>query len=325
MRPLRLILLAASALVLAALVYHHGLAPIAAAALTRITWWQFALICLVHALNVAADSCGWRYAIVRDGAPLHRLMAARIAGDAVNLLTAVASVGGEATKAWLLRGEIPYQESVPSLIVSKTAELVAQVLLLALGLALALSTKAAAGALSTTLAYLLVVETIGVGGFLAVQIAGLVGAVGRVFSLAGGKRTNQLAHLDEALRGFYRHEWGRFLGSVALYFIGWLLGTMQALVILRSLGLPGSLVAATILEALWSAVRFATFLVPASLGTLEGATAAAFGAFGFGAGAGLAFALVRRASQAVWVGVGAGILVAMRPPRPVAPLASSAE
>jgi hypothetical protein len=58
-------------------------------------------------------------------------------------------------------------------------------------------------------------------------------------------------------------------------------------------------------------VRFATFFVPASLGTLEGANAAAFAAFGWTASAGLAFTLVRRARQAVWIGVGVAILFAM--------------
>src|SRR5213593_3367009 len=69
------------------------------------------------------------------------------------------------------------------------------------------------------------------------------------------------------------------------------------------------------IEALWSAVRFATFYVPASLGTLEGATAAAFTAFGFRPGAGLAFTLIRRASQAVWIGLGIVALMALRPDR----------
>jgi hypothetical protein len=100
---------------------------------------------------------------------------------------------------------------------------------------------------------------------------------------------------------------------VALYFVGWLLGAVQGFLILDSLALPASLASATIIEALWSAVRFATFYVPASLGTLEGAIAAAFTAFGLRPGAGLAFSLVRRASQAVWIGLGVVALTALRP------------
>ena len=71
--------------------------------------------------------------------------------------------------------------------------------------------------------------------------------------------------------------------------------------------------------------------VPASLGTLEGALAAAFGAFGFSAGTGLAFTLIRRASQVVWIGAGVIVLMAMRPATRVlgreepAPVASVAD
>ena len=312
MRTSRTILVAAGALGLLALVYCFGAASIAAV-LTHVTWWQFVLICLVHSLNVVVDSYGWRYAIAGDGAPFHRLVAARCAGDAVNAVTAVAAVGGELTKAWLLRHDLAYRESVPSLIVAKTAEVLSQALLLALGVVLAWTTAAVAPALRAAMLYLLVFEVIGAGGFLGVQVAGAVGRAGRVLTWIGGRGVHHAERLDEALRGFYRNQWPRFLVSVGLYLVGWLLGAVQGVLILQSLGLPGSLVTATIIEALWSAVRFVTFFVPASLGTLEGATAAAFSAFGFSAGAGLAFTLVRRASQAVWIGVGAVVLMAMRP------------
>lgn len=317
MRALRIILLAGGALGLLALVSHLGSSSIAAA-LRHITWTQFVLICLIHGLNVAIDAYGWRYAFARDPAPFRKLLAARFAGDAVNVLTAVASVGGEAVKAWVLRHEIPYRETIPSLIVSKTAEVVAQALLLAVGIVLAATTGIGGPSLRTAMAYLLLVEVIGVGGFVGVQVAGVVGRAGRLFSWAGGRARRHAARLDEALRGFYRYEWRRFLVSVGLYFVGWLLGAVQALLILDALGLSGSLVTATIIEALWSGVRFATFFVPASLGTLEGANAAAFGGFGFSATAGLAFTLVRRACQVVWIGVGVVILVAMRPTRALA-------
>ncbi len=68
---------------------------------------------------------------------------------------------------------------------------------------------------------------------------------------------------------------------------------------------------ATVIEALGAGVRFATFLIPASLGAFESANAAAFEAMGLGAGAGLAFSFVRRARQIGWIGVGLLVLVSM--------------
>jgi uncharacterized membrane protein YbhN (UPF0104 family) len=59
-------------------------------------------------------------------------------------------------------------------------------------------------------------------------------------------------------------------------------------------------------------VRFASFLVPGSLGVLEGANTGVFSALGLGASAGLAFSLVRRARQGVWIGIGLIVLVSAR-------------
>jgi uncharacterized membrane protein YbhN (UPF0104 family) len=87
---------------------------------------------------------------------------------------------------------------------------------------------------------------------------------------------------------------------------------VEALAILWALGIDTSAVVATVIESLGSAVRFASFMVPASLGAFEGANAAAFAALGYGASAGLAFSFVRRARQAVWIAIGLVVLAAMR-------------
>jgi len=117
--------------------------------------------------------------------------------------------------------------------------------------------------------------------------------------------------LDTALRTFYRREWRRLALSTGFHLAGWLLGVVEAFVMLRCLGIAAGPVEAAVIEALGAGVRFATFLVPASLGAFEGANAAAFEAMGLGAGAGLAFSFVRRARQLVWIGVGMLVLVGM--------------
>jgi hypothetical protein len=161
------------------------------------------------------------------------------------------------------------------------------------------------------MAALLLVEVVCIGGFILVQNVGLVGRAGWVLSWLGVRGQSQARRFDDALRHFYRSEWRSLLGSVAAHLAGCLLGALEGLVILAALGLPASPTAATVLEALGTGVRFATFFIPASLGSLEGANAAAFSAFGWAASAGLAFTLVRRGRQAVWIAVGIAILLAM--------------
>jgi hypothetical protein len=313
----RIGLLGGGTLGLLALVYLLGNDSVGAL-LATVTGWQFLLICAVHGASVVADTLGWRFTFTGARPSFHRLLAARCAGEAVNVLTALGSVGGEAVKAWLLRHEISYEASVPSLILAKTTLIVAQALLLVAGLLVAWITGVAGPALLAAMATLLLVEAVCIGGFILVQNAGLVGRAGGLLAWLGIRSHHQAQRLDDALRRFYRRGWRSLLCSVGAHLGGWLLGALEGLVILKALGLPGSLATATVLEALGSGVRFATFFIPSRLGSLEGANAAAFTAFGWGASAGLAFTLVRRGRQVVWIGLGVAILVAMGATRSVA-------
>lgn len=301
---------------------HVGAVAIAEA-LGRLAWWHVPVVCLPFAVIAGADTLGWRFAFARDRASFARLYGARLAGEALNVVTVIGSVGGEAVKAWLIRRDVAYGESVPAVVIAKTTATIAQFLFLLAGAALAWAAPSTDGRVLAALVRLAALEALAVTGFVAVQVLGVVGRLGRTLATLGMIAGDTPARdLDAALRGFYCREGGRLFLSTACHLAGWLLGTLEVLVILACLGTPATLGDATVIEALGGGVRFATFLVPASLGALEGANAAAFEAMGFGAGAGLAFSLVRRARQLVWVAIGMLTLAAMgrRPARHRAPL-----
>src|SRR5206468_7249687 len=96
----------------------------------------------------------------------------------------------------------------------------------------------------------------------------------------------------------------RLVLSIVFHFIAWVLGSLETWLILGFLGAPVSLTAATVIEAFGTAVRFATFLIPASLGVLEGGYVVTFAALGLGSTTAVSFSLVRRVREAVWVGLG---------------------
>ena len=309
MRILKTLLLVAGVVLLGVLVHRVGTEAILQT-LGRLTWWQFLIICLPYAAIMAVDTLGWRFAFARDRASFWRLYHARVIGEALNIVTAVGSVGGEAVKAWLVRDDVSYEESVPSVVIAKTTITIAQALFLGLGIVVAWSALDISSEILRAMLWLLAVEVLAVAGFFGAQVSGLVARGGRLLKAFGVIRDVAGAQkLDEALRGYYRTEWRRFALSVAFHLVGWLLGALEAFIMLRALHVDASVATATTIEALGSGVRFATFLVPASLGAFEGANAAAFGALGFGASAGLAFSFVRRARQAAWVLV--GILLAV--------------
>jgi uncharacterized protein (TIRG00374 family) len=296
--------------VLVYLVIRIGTGPIVSV-LSRMAWWQLVLICLPYGLIMAVDTLGWRYAFADQPPPYLKMLLARTAGEALNLVTALGSVGGEAVKVWLLRSAVSYEASVASVIIAKTTSTMAQTLLLVVGLIVAKTSIPVKGDLISAMLVLLGLEALLVGGFLVTQLSGLVRRAGRLLSWAGLIEDSSYAErLDGNLREFYRHRWHRFLLSVTFHFGGWLLGALEVAAMLFVLDIPAGVATATVIEAVGAGVRFATFLVPGNLGVLEGANTGLFVALGLGASAGLAFSLVRRARQVVWIGIGLLLLAA---------------
>ena len=282
------------------------------AATARALGWQSLLVCLPFALIMAVDTLGWRYAFAYDRVPFLRLMAARVAGEAVNVMTAVAPVGGDAIKVWLLRPHVPYRESVASVIIAKTTITLSQTLFLLLGVAVALALSVDARLVAAML-WLLLAELVGAGGFLLVQVTGLLGRGARRLARFGKlKAIASAENLDQTLQSFYRRQWQRFSFSMGFHLLGWLMGVFETWLFLKVLHVPASLATAVVIETLGSAVRFATFFMPGSLGALEGANTAAFAALGFGAQAGLAFSFLRRLRQVVWIGLGVLVFLVAR-------------
>ena len=120
--------------------------------------------------------------------------------------------------------------------------------------------------------------------------------------------------MDRTLHTFYRHTPRRLTLSIAFHLIAWLLGAVESYLILQFIGVPVSLLTATVIEAFGTGVRFATFLVPASLGVQEGGFVVTFVALGLSAADGVAFGLVRRLRELVWVAVGLALFAVSRRP-----------
>jgi uncharacterized membrane protein YbhN (UPF0104 family) len=169
---------------------------------------------------------------------------------------------------------------------------------------------------------LLVVEVLAIGGFALVQASGAVGGGGRLLGrfakrvgVGGAERFEQgLGDLDRALAALYRQGRRRLLASAIVHAVAWATGGLEIYLVLSLLGTPAPLGIALIVESFASGVKFASFMVPASLGALEGGYVVFFEAFGLGAAAGLSYVLVRRLREITWAVVGFLALGAERPP-----------
>ncbi|PYN03776.1 MAG: hypothetical protein DME02_22950 [Candidatus Rokuibacteriota bacterium] len=284
--------------------------------ISRLGWRLAVIACFPFAIITAFDTLGWYFAFLHPRVPFRTLLAARLAGEAFNLTTPTASLGGEAVKAWLLRGRVPLDESVLSVVVAKTTIMIGQGLFLLVGIVITWLAAPPDSRLLGWMLWLLAVEVLAIVGFLLAQIQGGFGWVPRVLGRIGLGRSRHretVARLDRGLAWFYRKEPRRLVLSIGFHFIAWLLGSLEAYLILNFLGLEVSVETATIIEALGTAVRFATFLVPASLGALEGGFVATFTALGLAPSAGVAFGLARRVREVVWIAVGFAIFAVIRP------------
>jgi uncharacterized protein (TIRG00374 family) len=278
--------------------------------------WRLGLLLVFPTLPVVAvNVLGWRYAFARDRARFGQLFWVRTAGEAFNTVTPTASMGGEMVKVWLLRGRVPVEESLPSVIIAKTTITVAQGLLLLVGLVLAWELPMSDARLLVAMQWLLGIEVLALGGFVLVQTRGMLGWSGRLLQRFGLPlhRVAILSRADDGLARFYRTHPVRLGLSLTYHFAGWMLGAIEVYLILLFLDAPVSLLTATVIEALGTGIRFATFFIPASVGALEGGYAATFVALGFSSTLGVSFSLVRRIREAVWVAIGLLAFAVMRP------------
>ena len=293
-----------------------------AAVLTSITdlSWRLGIVVFFPAVLVALfDTFGWRYAFLSGAVPFGPLAASRLAGEAFNMATPTAAVGGEAVKAWLLRGHAPLDATLASVIVAKTTITLGQGLYFLLGVVVAWRTGLTGSALLHGMLWLLGIEAVALGLFVLVQTRGMLGWTLRLLERLGvrpprGQAT--LGRVDDALEQFYRTAPERLGLSIGFHFIAWALGSVETWLILKFLGSEVSLATATVIEAFGTAVKVATFLVPANLGVLEGGFLATFATLGLSSTTAISFSLVRRLREAVWVAIGLIAFAVMRPREP---------
>lgn len=306
-RPLRWALAALGLAFVAWLLWDLG--PAAVWSVVRVLGWRVGVVLFVpFVVAVALDTVGW--SVLLPGARVGglALAGARLAGEAVNLATPTASVGGEPLKAFLVRDRIGLDTGLASVVVDKTTMVMGQALLLVAGLAIASVVLEAPRDLLLAMVVLLGAEIVGVGGFAFVQLRGGVTGAGRILERLGvgaiARHRDLLRDVDRRLLDLYRAHRLRVAVSALLHAGGWAVGGLEIYVVLGLAGIPVGLATALVLEAVSAAIRFATFMIPGSLGALEGGSVAAFVALGLPGVAGLSFTLIRRLREATWAVIG---------------------
>lgn len=212
-------------------------------------------------------------------------------------------------------------DGLASVIVAKTTMTIAQIIYIFIGIGLSIGVLIpSASASAEYLSGLTTIVSLGLllfatAMFIVIQHQGLFAVMFYVMAQCGiriaaleAKREKLLA-LDEAIVDFYTRNRGSFFLSAGTFFGGWLVGALEAYVIVRYLGEPIDIVTALSIDALTTLIKGGTFFVPGSIGAQEAGTLILLKAYGYSDVTGMTFALLRRVRELIWIGVGALCLV----------------
>lgn len=284
--------------------------------------WGLLLFLLPGLIMYLVDALAWR-ACFREAPPIgfFRLFMVRMAGESLNNTLPSAYMGGEPVKALLLKQHgLSGADGLASVIVAKTAMTVAQILLVLTGLACAGLAKQAHESLPALITGSIFCAVFGIGS-MVIAYAGQRFGLGRLL-LGFSERTGllrgaieaqrpALERLDASLRAFYEHDAKRFWISTALFCCGWSCEVLEVWVFAWLLGLPLAPAVIVAIGALATVVKAAGFFLPGSLGAQEGGNVLLFVAFGLTQVAAIAFSVLRRFRELVWIAFGLSALALM--------------
>ena len=315
-RPWRLVertLVVAGLVLLAGLVRALGGATLVAN--LRLVGWGIVAIIAQEILAIVANTLGWRAAFPAGRPPpaFAQLLAARIAGDAVNYVTPTATLGGEFTRARLLEGRASSLDLATSIAVAKLSQVVAQVAFVCIGLVLVLAVVPLASSVRLGLVTGAVVLSALVCVFVVAQRRGMFGPLVAIATRLdrGGRLVDvaaRIRRLDDEIARVHLERRGPFLVSCAWFFVGWALGALEMGLMLWLLGMPVTLTGALSIEVLSVAIDATLFFVPGKLGTQEGGKVLIFTALGLDPTKGLSVGVLRRIRELSWSLLGLLIL-----------------
>ena len=287
--------------------------------LLQIGWIGFPVVIVPHALVIVFEAFGWWFAFPRNGCPIKPMKIACfvVAAKAIQLMTPSISQAGELLKIQLLRlTGVMSEISVASVIASKTTITLAELLFLSLGSAVilthvtvepALVTSATAGILMMCIAVAAIVTWQRIGIFRPFVWLSRRWGMLKAFC---DRHEKFMVDTDALLRGHLTNTSGFWLSGFG-YFLAWLSGVLEAWVFLSLLAVPNDLLSALLIQVWLMFVTRVTAFVPGNVGTHEAGIVIIFSFLGLGADSAMAFALLRRMRQIVWIALGLGLLAKM--------------
>ncbi len=284
---------------------------------THIGWGGMTVVVGIYLVSFITDVYTWLLTfktIPLNLQWLYRLFLVRIAGEAFNQVTPLASMGGESIKVIMLKSyyQIGYREAGASLVLAKTLDLMALMVFLVIGFCLLLTSDRLPTTFKTVAGLGLAAFSFTIAVFFLVQRFQLMSLISRWLgsSRFGSRFSGVLRGLrdtDEMVVGFYTSQRRRFPAALGVAFLNWPLGVLEIYYAMDFLGHLPSIADAWIIETVVQLISAGTFFIPATIGTQEGAFMVACSAIAGNPSLGLAVSLVRRFREIIWILAGLAI------------------
>jgi putative membrane protein len=289
------------------LVLHVGIRPVFGA-VARVGWSGFAIIVLSwFAVTVLLGTAF--YTLLSDRAHWWVFVAARQLRDSAGDVLPFTQFGGIVIGARaVILGRVSPPVAFAGAMVDVTADLVAQIAFMALGLMLGIAQLRANAVMVPYVDGLFLGTALLIPGVIAFVVLQRGGSL-MAKKLLGHFLPATVSHTEafaKALNGLYKKHL-RLAFSTILHLLGWIVSGVWLWVVFRLLGAHIDVFSAIAIQSLLEALRSATAFVPSSIGIQEAGYAALAPIFGVGPEVGLAVSLLRRARDIV---IGIPVLLA---------------
>ncbi len=253
-----------------------------------------------HAIPMAMCGLAWGTLLAeRPQGGLMVFVLARWVRDAVSQILPFMPLGGEVVGARMITNRgVPGATAAALTVVDITAEVMAQAVFCAIGVAMWLS-RHGGGELLGPAGIGIALSLPMLGGLVLAQKLGMVRMLEKLADKVmpdAWRSAGVSAPIHDAIIALYADR-GRFIKATSIHLAAWLVATGEAWIVLRMIGHPTGIGDVIALESVIYAVRNAAFLVPGALGVQEGAYMLVGAAIGLPAEAALAISLIKRGRE----------------------------
>ena len=245
--------------------------------------------------------------------------AARLGGEAVTFISFTGPFLGDATKAVLLKKQVPLKYGASAVIIDNIAYYSSVIVMVLAGIAVLIELY---GPGSRTLSRVLTAIVV-FACLMFLSIASMIYFQIRPFTrliailkprglLPGfiARRSQSLSHIETNVFDFYNRRRRDFFLIFATIIVVHGLSVTEVYLALRFLEISGSVATAFIIESLTKVIN-AVFIwfIPGTVGVYEGGNGVILGIVGYPAAVGIALALVRRGASLLSTSIGVMILL----------------